>query len=239
MRLAIMQPYFLPYLGYWQLMNFVDAFVVYDDIQYTKKGWINRNRYLSNGKPETFTLPLKKASDFLDVRDRQLSDDREQHFARLVRRIHAAYKSAPFMREGCELLESLLRYPDNNLFGFVYNSISVLRSRLGLTTKLLVSSELDVPNGLSGQDRVIAICNCLGAHTYINPIGGVPLYSGGVFQRHGIRLQFQSTQLNPYRQLGEPFVPGLSVLDAIMFMGVAQLRGIHLAMTVFEDQGSD
>ena len=83
-RIAIMQPYFLPYIGYWQLMHDVDCFVIYDDIKYTKKGWINRNRYLRNGQPEVFSIPLKKDSDHLDIRDRCLSDGAGVELSKLV-----------------------------------------------------------------------------------------------------------------------------------------------------------
>ncbi len=74
MKLAIMQPYFFPYIGYFQLINTVDEFVVYDNIEFTKKGWINRNRILVNGKDEYITLPIKKDSDFLHVKDRFLAE---------------------------------------------------------------------------------------------------------------------------------------------------------------------
>src|SRR5690554_1369276 len=94
-RIAIMQPYFLPYLGYWQLMNCVEKFVVYDDVQFTKKGWIHRNRYLNNGKDQVFTLPLKKDSDYLDVVDRSVSDSWEVEKGKLKRKIEGAYKKAP------------------------------------------------------------------------------------------------------------------------------------------------
>ena len=99
-RVAIMQPYFLPYIGYWQLMHNVDIFVVYDDIEYTKKGWINRNRFLLNGKPATFTLPLKKDSDFFDVCQRQLSDNFSAEKAKLMRRLRQHTAMRPFSTKG-------------------------------------------------------------------------------------------------------------------------------------------
>src|SRR5690554_2832006 len=99
-RIAIMQPYFLPYLGYWQLLNCVDTFVVYDDVEFTKKGWIHRNRYLSNGSDQMFSLPLKKDSDYLDVRDRYLADSWESEKIKLRRKIEGAYKKAPYFSEG-------------------------------------------------------------------------------------------------------------------------------------------
>ena len=88
-----MQPYFFPYIGYFQLIASVDLFIVYDNIKYTKKGWINRNRILLNGKAVPFSLPLKSASDSLDLRDRELATDIDRE--RLVNQLYGAYRRAP------------------------------------------------------------------------------------------------------------------------------------------------
>ena len=84
MKLAIMQPYFFPYIGYFQLIKSVDEFVIYDNIQYTKKGWINRNRILVNGTDYLISLPLKKDSDYLNVVDRQLAESWEKDRTKLL-----------------------------------------------------------------------------------------------------------------------------------------------------------
>lgn len=223
---AIMQPYFLPYIGYWQLMNHVDAFVVYDDIQYTKKGWINRNRFLLNGRPETFYLPLKKDSDFQDVRERQLSDTFHEEKASLMRRLEAAYRAAPFFAHGRSLLADVLDCNDMNLFNFIYNSLEVAHARLGMTSRLIVSSDLGISRELSGQGRVIATCKVLGATDYINPIGGVSLYERDTFAAEGINLSFQSVRPYHYPQFGDDFVPDLSIIDVVMFLGLASTRSL-------------
>ena len=192
-RVAIMQPYFLPYIGYWQLMHNVDIFVVYDDIEYTKKGWINRNRFLLNGKPATFTLPLKKDSDFFDVCQRQLSDNFSAEKAKLMRRLLAAYRNAPFFEEGKSLLSDTFASSDENLFRFIYQSIEKIHARLGMTSRLVVSSALGIPRQLKGQDRVIATCRALGAADYINPIGGTELYDKAAFGTEGVCLNFHKS----------------------------------------------
>lgn len=118
-----MQPYFLPYIGYWQLIGAADAFVVYDNIKYTKKGWINRNRFLLNGKEALFSLPLRKDSDFLDVNQRYLADsfDRED----LINRLREAYRKAPEHTAFMPVLEDIIRCPSSNLFDYILSLIHI------------------------------------------------------------------------------------------------------------------
>ncbi len=229
-RVAIMQPYFLPYIGYWQLMSYANIFVVYDDIEYTKKGWINRNRYLLNDRPETFTLPLKKDSDYLDVYQRQLSETFALEKGKLTRRLESAYRKAPFFREGKEFLEEVLSGTDDNLFQFIFQSIQIGHARLGMKTRLVVSSSLGVPRQLNGPDRVIATCQALGATDYINPIGGVGLYDKADFSSAGIKLPVQKVRAIPYSQFGPQFIPNLSIVDVFMFCGASRARELLLEM---------
>jgi hypothetical protein len=198
MTIGIMQPYFLPYIGYWQLISAVDVFVVYDNIKYTKKGWINRNRFLSNGKEAVFTLPLKKDSDFLDVKHRALAEsfDRDD----LINRIREAYRKAPAFSTIQPIIEDIICYPAENLFDFIFHSIQKICSHLRISTPLLVSSTINCDHSLQGAERVQSICKALGADTYINPIGGRELYSSQDFADHGIKLGF----LNP----AIPNIPG-------------------------------
>ena len=123
MTIAIMQPYFFPYIGYFQLINAVDEFIVHDNIQYTKKGWINRNRILSNGKDEYITLPLKNDSDYLNIIDRKLADSWPSDRNKILNKIRESYKKAPFYSDAIPLVEECFLYNDNNLFNFIYHSI--------------------------------------------------------------------------------------------------------------------
>ena len=118
-----MQPYFLPYIGYFQLINAVDVFVLYDNIKYTKKGWINRNRILLNGDADYISLPLKKDSDYLNIDRRFLSDDWDIEKAAILNRIKEAYRKAPYFNLTFEVITAILRNEDTNLFGFLYSSI--------------------------------------------------------------------------------------------------------------------
>jgi hypothetical protein len=226
MRAAIMQPYFLPYLGYFQLMQLADVFVVYDNIQYTKKGWINRNRMLVNGQAALFTLPLKHASASLDIAQRELADDFPDQAGRILRRFEAAYATAPFFAETMMLLRECLHCPDRNLFRFLLHSLQRTATHLGITTPLVVSSSLAVDPALHAEDRVIATCQAIGATEYLNPPGGRDLYNQEQFSPHGITLRFLSPQIEPYQQFGTGFISHLSVIDALMFNAPALVSAI-------------
>jgi hypothetical protein len=215
MRLAIMQPYFLPYIGYWQLMGAVDAFVVYDRIKYTKKGWINRNRMLQNGDAATFSLPLAAGSDQLMVCERELAPSFDRR--KLLAQFEGCYRKAPQFEAMRPWLQDLVLDPANNLFDYLWRSIVKTRDQLGLTTRLIVSSEVQHDENLKAQDKVLAICKALGATTYVNAIGGLELYEREAFASEGIELKFHKARSFEYAQFGNAFVPWLSVLDVLMF----------------------
>jgi hypothetical protein len=217
-----MQPYFLPYIGYWQLIAAVDAFVVYDNIKYTKKGWINRNRFLMNGADAVFSLPLRKDSDFLDVNQRYLADsyDRED----LLNRFREAYRKAPEFFSVVPLLEQIIRNPAANLFEYILWSIRAVCEFLEIKTPLVVSSTIACDHSLKSAERVQAICKALGADTYVNPIGGLELYSKEDFASHGIDLKFLKALPFQYEQSGNVFVPWLSILDVLMFNSKERTR---------------
>ena len=215
MRLAIMQPYFLPYIGYFQLIAAVDLFIVYDNIQYTKKGWINRNRMLQNGKDVMFSLPLKSDSDTLDVRDRELAADFNRE--KLLDQFKGSYRRAPYFAETFPLLEQIVRYKDANLFRFLHHSIIKTCEHLGVTTKIGISSSLAIDHDLKSQNKVLALCRAAGASTYVNAIGGMELYSKETFQENCIELKFVQSKPFEYLQFGNEFVPRLSIVDAMMF----------------------
>lgn len=222
---GIMQPYFLPYLGYFQLMSLVDEFVLYDNIQYTKKGWINRNNYLSNGNAQLFSIPLKKDSDYLHVHQRVLADSffiTER--PKLIRTIKGLYKKAPQFMEVMPLIEAILSFEESNLFKFIYNSILRINQYLSIETSLVVSSDLNIDHSLKSQDKVIAICKALNAQQYINPIGGVALYDPGVFLHNGLKLGFLKMNAFTYDQFKNTYVPNLSILDVLMFNDLEEVH---------------
>lgn len=210
-----MQPYFFPYIGYWQLLAAVDRFVVYDNIQYTKKGWINRNRFLRNGADVAFTLPLKKGSDFLNIGDRAIADDFDPDD--LVNVLASAYRKAPFFEAAFPVVESIITAAPRNLFEYLHQSLVATAGYLEIDTPIVVSSTVAIDHGLKAERKVIALCQALGAGRYINSIGGRELYSAASFAEAGVELKFLQPRPIAYAQFGQPFVPALSILDVMMF----------------------
>lgn len=218
MKLAIMQPYFLPYIGYWQLMNAVDTFVIYDNIQFSKSGWIQRNRILVGGRDKMITLPIKKDSDYLDVRDRFLAENAEKLMAKNLRTISQSYKKAPNYENVFPIIESIFEYNNKNLFEFISNAIAQIKSYLNIDTEIIISSSIDIDHKeLKGQDKVIAFCKALNSDHYLNSIGGKSLYRKEDFNNEGIQLQFLEPKIIEYPQFTHDFVPWLSILDVMMF----------------------
>ncbi len=217
MKLAIMQPYFLPYIGYFQLISAVDTFVVYDNIKFTKKGWMHRNRILVEGKDKLFTVPVRNDSDHLDVVQRALADSFSKESRRIIRRVRAAYSKAPFYEEVIPLIKVCFQCREGNLFDFIYTSLMLLVEFLEIDTEIIISSSVSINHKLKSQDKVLAICRELGASTYVNAIGGHDLYDAVVFQREGVDLRFIRTTPFEYEQFGEEFVPWLSIIDVMMF----------------------
>ena len=222
MKVGIMQPYFFPYIGYFQLIKSVDIFIVYDNIKYTKKGWINRNRMLQNGKDLVFSLPLKSDSDQLNICDRRISEnfDREK----FLNQFKEAYRRAPYFGEAFSLIEEIMSYNNENLFYFLYNSIEKICNHLGIRTEIRISSDIAINHDLRNQDKVLALCSAVGATTYVNAIGGIELYSQEAFRDSGIVLSFIKSKPFEYPQLIDSFIPWLSIIDVMMFNSIDTIK---------------
>jgi len=216
-KTAIMQPYFLPYIGYWQMINAVDTFVVYDNIEYTKKGWFNRNRILVNGHDQLFTIPIKKDSDYLPVNQRFLGDNSSDEIARTLRVIQTNYKKAPQYTVAYPVIETCFLFPEKNLFAYSLHSIKLICEYLGIDTNIVVSSTVDIDHSLKAEKKVLAICKAENTETYINAIGGMELYDKEEFKSNDIELQFIKSNPIEYKQFNDAFVPWLSIIDVMMF----------------------
>jgi len=215
MKLGIMQPYFLPYIGYFQLINAVDKYVIYDNIEYTKKGWINRNRILMNGRDFLISLPLKKDSDYKMICERELSSD--YHPKKMLDQIKSSYAKAPYFKEVYLLLESIFYAGETNLFKYIFHSVKAINNYTGINTEMVISSTVNIDHQLKSEDKVLAICKALSADTYYNAIGGKELYSKERFSSSGIELKFISSNDVQYQQFNHDFVPWLSIIDVLMF----------------------
>lgn len=217
-----MQPYFFPYVGYFQLIGAVDLFIVYDNIKYTKKGWINRNRMLQGGNDVMFSLPLRSDSDALDVRDRALAANFDPN--KLLNQLRGAYDRAPHFADVFPMVERAVRHDDSNLFGFLNYALACACGHLGLTTPMRASSGIDIDHGLKNQDKVIALSKAVGATAYVNAIGGLALYDRAAFRQQGLDLKFIRAKPFEYAQFGDSFVPWLSIIDVLMFNPLDTVR---------------
>lgn len=214
MKIGVMQPYFMPYIGYWQLLAEVDRFVVFDDVNYIKKGWINRNRILLNGQEHTFVLPLVKASQNKKINELMIFDGKNNKKL-LYEKMTFAYKKSCNYEEVAELLKDIIEYEDDKLVNYITHSINRMCEYLGIKTDILISSDLEKNTELKGQDKILEICKILDADYYINPIGGRELYNKNIFAENGVKLEFIQTECQEYAQNSKEFVAGLSIFDVI------------------------
>lgn len=224
MKLGIMQPYFFPYIGYWQLLTAVDIFIIYDNLEYSKKGWINRNRMLLNGKDVLFTLPLKGDSDYLNIDQRKIAESFDKD--KMLNRFAAAYRKAPYFDQTFPLVERLVQWNKENLFWFLYHSVVSIVEHLAIQVEIRISSQVPIDHTLKSQDKVLAMCKATGADTYINAIGALAmgLYSRKKFQEKEVELKFIKTNPIEYKQFGNEFVPWLSIIDVMMFNPLERTR---------------
>ncbi|MBM6689065.1 WbqC family protein [Collinsella tanakaei] len=215
-RIAIMQPYYFPYLGYWQLMGSVDVFVIFDDVNYIKRGWINRNLIrLSNGEIAYIRLPVSKVSQNRLICEHELSSF-DEAAVKVFKTLDYNYKKRPYF-EGCmEVVKEVFDTDVRNLAAFLSRQIEILSRYFRFDTKIVRSSELDNNKSLSAQEKIIDIVKLLDGDVYINSSGGRELYDPAAFQREGIELMFLEPSLPEYDQGFPDFVPSLSVLDILM-----------------------
>lgn len=216
-RVALMQPYFLPYIDYWRLLATVDEFVAYDDVQFSSGGWVNRNRIRLDGRVVWLTVPVARAPLATPIADRRLvlDDATRRH---LESRVATAYRSAPHREAGLELLHDVLADDGHRLGAFLIGSLRTVAGRIGISTPIRAASDLGVPRTADPQNRVIAFCQRLGASEYYNLAGGRTLYSSAVFARAGLGLRFPTGAGGDEGDEGDDRT--LSVLDVIMRRGL-------------------
>lgn len=221
-HVAIMQPYFFPYLGYFQLIAHVDQFVLYDDIEFSKQTWITRNRILSGSEWRYINLAIKRDSDFLDICQRELSPEFDRQ--KLLRVIHHTYGKAPFFEEMRDVVTPIIENREQNLFRYLRDSIVYLSRCLGANTTFIDSSQIGIDRAMRGQERVISTCLQLNATRYTNPIGGMKMYDRNVFRQSHVELNFLEASLLPYNQGSVQFVPGLSIIDILAWTGISETK---------------
>jgi len=219
-----MQPYIFPYIGYFQLFEACDIFVSYDDVQYMKGSWINRNRILYHGSSKYMTFPTKKAPLNTTIDHYFFHENIGKEKRKILSTLRQVYSKAPFFQSAYPRLENIVKLKENNVARFAENSQQRILDYLGISVEIRRSSHLSFDKSLKGLDRVIAIVKELGGDRYVNPIGGQDLYSPAEFAANNIDLRFLNCQAESYKQFSNEFVPNLSIIDVLMFNTIEQIR---------------
>ena len=233
MKVAIMQPYFLPYIGYFQLISSADHFVFLDDVNYIKKGWINRNRMWGHKDPLVFTIPLNGVSQNKKINELHVSSDMLWR-SKFLKQIEFTYRKAPFFDPTFELVSQIIHTEKALISDLNIYSIQEIYRYLGINLIASKSSELNLDQDLKAQQKIRNICDHLGATYYINPIGGAQLYEKSYFQESGIALQFLQSGIMGYKQGSDEFHPNLSILDVLMFNSTTEIHQMLKNFTLSE-----
>lgn len=222
MNLAVMQPYLLPYIGYFQLIYASDLFIIYDDVSYIKQGYINRNNILSPNGPVRFTVPVPGASSNKLISQLSYSAD----VKKVLKTIQQSYSKSPYFDEIYPLIESILTYHNRDIAELCLKSYRDILEYLGLQRKFLKSSELDYDRALPAKDRLINFSHKFGADCYINTPGGRDLYNKLEFAKEEVDLRFIESLPIQYDQGVEAFVPNLSIIDLLMNCSRSEVCGL-------------
>jgi len=222
MKLAIIQPYVFPYIGYFQLISSVDKFIILDDVNYIVRGWINRNRILVNGKKHTFSIPVKKASQNKLISECEILDKRWE--GDFLKTIEFNYSRAPYFEVTRSLLKKILENKETNLSKLIHLQLVQICRYLDIQTEIAETSAVYKNSHMKSQERIIDICLKENAETYYNPEGGIKLYDKMTFQSKGIDLRFLKSIPVSYAQFKNEFIPFLSIIDHMMFNSAEEIK---------------
>jgi hypothetical protein len=211
MKLGVMQPYVFPYIGYFQLISAVDLFIFYDDVQFIKGGWVNRNRILLNGKDAYLTIPCVNKSPNKKINEINVNKTSKE-FSNLQLTLKMAYGKAPYFYAVYPLLIKIFNSKFESISQLAINSVMTVCEYLNMDVIFKVSSiDFSENNSLDRSNRLIQICKLSGANNYINPLGG-------------INLEFIKSNLNKYCQFSDDFIPALSIIDVLMFNSTEEVK---------------
>jgi WbqC-like protein len=229
MRLGVHQPYLFPYLPYYQLLFAVDRFVAHDDATWIKGGWINRNRALSAGRPSYFTIPVHRVHSTTPIDAVEIAPGAWRET--MMRRLEQSYRTAPFRDVVLTMFDRAVT-SSSLVADVAISSLEAVRDYLGYSVPIVRARGRYPQQELRGQSRVIAICRAEGATEYLNAAGGSALYDRHAFREAGVTLRFLRPLLPPYDHGSMDFVPGLSIIDVLMYNSVDQARRMMDAFEV-------
>ena len=222
MTIGIHQPYLFPYLGYWQLMNYVDKYVISDSLQHIKRGFINRNNILIKGQRHMFTLEVLGVHLHTRINEVEVGGNAKK----IVKSIFHAYCHAPYFKDVFPMIEEILLNDEKNLARYLGNSIIRVARYLDMETEFIYESGLPERHDLKAQSLIIDTCKRLHADRYINAIGGRKLYDKEAFLKEGIELNFLKMDDIVYKQFNHEFIPNLSIIDVMMFNSKDEVKAL-------------
>lgn len=227
MRIGIMQPYFLPYIGYFSLIKNTDKWIVFDKIQYINKGWINRNRILKQGGIETnyITVPLKKASLQTLIKDMEI--DESKKWREKIKGQFCIYKKAPYYKIGMEILDKIFAYETKYISELNVYAMKVICEYLDINFDYEIFSEkkeIDVSDVKKPDEWALKISSYYEAEEYINPPGGKSFFNSKKYLENGIRLKFLTPILKEYKTFSPEFIQGLSIIDVILWNSKEEIQ---------------
>ena len=208
-----MQPYLLPYIGYWQLINAVDTFIIYDDVTFIKQSFINRNYILVQNHKHMFTIPLFNASSNQIINNIMIMHP----LNKVLKTIEQSYKKAAYFKDAFPVINEIFSCNEKELALFIKHSLIKICNYLNINTKFIFSKNIRINKKLPAEDKLIELTKKCGSNHYINTIGGQSLYCKSHFKKNGIKLSFIQTSDISYKQFGNNFINNLSIIDILMF----------------------
>jgi hypothetical protein len=219
MKLAIMQPYFFPYLGYFGLIKHSDRFIIFEIVQFMRHGWIERNRILKVGEGwQYIRAPLAKHSQKTAIKEVRINNNELWQNKILQQLVHYKHRS-PYYKEVIGFLENALSFKTDSITELNAHLLAETCKYIGISFCREIFSEMNIAieKASAADEWAINICKALAADTYINPPGGMDIFDRGKYVRANINLQFLKVNLKPYKQWGGTFEKALSIIDVMMF----------------------
>ena len=238
MKTAIMQPYFFPYIGYWQLIHASDVFLILDDVHYIKRGWISRNRILCDGEEQFIINPVSHASQNALIQELEFINNPVQ-ISDMEKTIAYAYRDAPCLPQMMELVHSVLWNPQNNIADYLEFQIRQVCRFLGIDTKILRSSQYRDSRHPAAEAGIIALSKTFSADEYINPIGGLSLYHKDAFEEAGMELRFLQTDFQALQRMTGHNYMDFSIVHLIANYPAEQIRAMLDCYDLIEGQYRD
>ena len=225
-KLAIMQPYIFPYVGYFSLINSSDKILFYDDVNFIKRGWIHRQRILINSKDHLFTIPLNKPSQNKKINQIEISENESR--VKIIKSIESAYKKAPYFKEVFPIIEKVILGKYTHIDEMAISSLVAVCKYLNLEINYDRTSKADPDSqGQEKCERLASITKTLGFSNYVNVIND--MYDKETFKTKGVNLFFNDHKIKSYNQFGKPFVSHLSIIDVLMFNSIRDTKKLILS----------